>query len=347
MANVKYNVDNGSGNRLYVPCEDPYLSRIVFGLYENFNKEHFDDVVICPHQMKKFVDCVYEVHGQTYSSFVDNVKHFRCIKEDPNSTKVCLGFSGGLDSVYQAFLLKDAGLDVVLFHVKGINTYENGQGTKCCKMFADKFGFEYVEAVISKTIDKNNPYVQFWPENPIKNQLIIAMMMDWCNENNCSHIALGDDLELSIKDAVVGINLTDAREVTMTFLECVDEMLLGYGYVPIGKGMNKRIRLATLKEKGAIDDYYSCVLPGRFNKMTHDKNEKKYGVHLPLHNCGCSCRKCAMHNLIMYYSEMEVYPQDFIDACWRIMWDNAHSADYKFFAPDLPLETRIKNLFEY
>ena len=49
----------------------------------------------------------------------------------------------------------------------------------------------------------------------------------------------------------------------------------------------------------------------------------------------------------MYYEKMVDYPQDFIDACWRVMWDNKHSADYKFFAPDLPLEDRIKNLYTY
>lgn len=347
MGKIKYNVDNGTGNKLYVPCKHTCYTDIVFSIYENFNKCNFDDVVICPQQLKDFVDCVYRAHGQSYDKFIDKKTDFYKVVDGIDYSKICLGFSGGLDSMYHAFALRDMGIDVVLFHVKGINTYENGQGTKCCRSFATKYGFKYVEAVISKAIDKDNPYRQYWPENPIKNQLILAMMMDWCEENDCSYIALGDDFELSINDAVVGINLTDSRELTLSFLSCMDKIVCGYGFIGIEKCIDKSQRLSLLKEKGALNDYYSCVLPGRFNRMRHDANEKKFDVSLPFNNCGCSCRKCAMHNLIMYYSKMVDYPQDFIDACWKIMWDNSHSADYKFFSPNIPLENRIKNLFTY
>ena len=335
-----------SGNRVSVPCNDVRTTQIVFDLYENFNKEIFDTDVYCPLCLKEMVDCVYKAHGQKYEHFHINEWDTNYVDE-PDFKKVCLGFSAGLDSMYQAFVLRDKGFDVTLFHVKGINTYENGQGTKYSKVFADKFGFDYVEATIQKTKDKTDKYKQFWPENPIKNQLILAMMIDWCMENNCVLLSMGDDFDLSVDDAVVGVNLTDSREITQSFLKGVDDIAYGFGFIEIEKGNNKAHRLKLLKEKGALDDYYSCVLPGRFNKTRHNGNVVKFGVKLPSNNCGCSCRKCAMHNLIMYYEKMMDYPQEFIDACWKIMWDNKYSADYKFFAPDLPLEIRIKNLYTY
>ena len=54
-----------------------------------------------------------------------------------------------------------------------------------------------------------------------------------------------------------------------------------------------------------------------------------------------------MHNLILYYKGIQTFPEDFINKCWERMWNNAHSADYVFFSPDIPLEQRIKNLLEY
>ena len=334
------------GNRLTVPSNEAHTTQILFDLYENFNKEVFDDIVCCPTSLKEMVDCVYNAHGQTYESFCANEWGIKYVNE-PNLNKVCLGFSAGLDSMYQAFALRDRGFDVTLFHVKGINTYENGQGTKYSKAFADKFGFDYVEANIQKTSDKNDKHKQFWPENPIKNQLILAMMIDWCMENNCILLSLGDDFDLSVKDAVVGVNLTDSREITQSFLKGIDDIVYGFGFIEIAKGQNKAHRLKYLKEKGALDDYYSCVLPGRFNKTRHVGNINKFGITLPSNNCGCSCRKCAMHNLIMYYEKMIDFPQEFIDACWKVMWKNKYSADYVFFAPDLPIETRIQNLYTY
>lgn len=75
--------------------------------------------------------------------------------------------------------------------------------------------------------------------------------------------------------------------------------------------------------------------------------EQKYGTKLPVRSCGCYCRKCAMHCLLLHYSGIEKRPEAFVEACWRRLWDNSHSADYAFFSPDLSLEQRLANLFSY
>jgi tRNA(Ile)-lysidine synthase TilS/MesJ len=338
----------GNGCSLYTNFVMTDVTKSVFEIYENFNKEHFDNVPSVPSTLNGFVDMVYNAHNQTYN-----------LSEDVNLTKrnlyvkdntVVLGFSGGLDSVFQAIYLVHLGYKVVLFHVKGINTYENGQGTKYSKIIADKLsdvGVRYVECEIKKTNDKENPYKQYWPENPIKNQLILSLMLDYCYANNYNKISLGDDFDLSIVDAMVGVNLTDSRELTQEFLKGIGYIIKGIDFIPIQKGYDKLQRIKELTNWGLADDYYSCVLPGRFNATRHESNEKKYDIKLLKNNCGCSCRKCAMHNLLLHYGGVTKFPDQFIEDCWKVMWKNAHSADYKFFAPDIPLESRIKNLFTY
>ena len=254
---------------------------------------------------------------------------------------VVLGFSGGLDSVYQAIDLKERGYEVILYHLKGINTYENGQATKRCPVIAKKLGMPYVESVISKKRG-----AQSVPENPLKNELIMSLMIDYCLENNIPYISLGDDLNLSLKDSVTGINVTDSRELTNAFIDGVRKVI-DIQFLPIMTHTSKLDRIRKLVEYGLENDYYSCVQAGRFNKKLHDLNEKKYGVELFDGNCGCSCRKCAMHNLLLHYGNVKVFPQEFIDRCWRVMWDNSHSADYELFRPDLPGRVRVNNLFEY
>ena len=338
----------GKGSTLCANFEFSDITERVFVIYENFNKEKFDNVPIVPTQLINFVDIVYNVHKQTYN--LSECVNLKKRNLSVNDNVVVLGFSGGLDSVFQALYLIHLGYKVVLFHVKGINTYENGQGTKYSKIIADKLsgvGAKYVECEIKKTNDKTNPYKQYWPENPIKNQLILSMMIDYCYCNGYNKISLGDDFDLSIKDAMVGVNLTDARELTQEFLKGLSCVVGNIDFMPIEKGYNKLQRIKELSNWNLADDYYSCVLAGRFNSSRHASNEKKYNISLLKNNCGCSCRKCAMHNLLLYYGGVIDYPDNFIDDCWKVMWKNAHSADYKIFAPDVPLEERIRNLFTY
>ena len=339
----------GHGASLYANFEMTDVTKSVFNMYENFNKETFDSVPNVPVEMISFSDMVYNAHNQTYTFTRNPIIEKRELTRS-NDDVVVLGFSGGLDSVFQALRLIDSGYKVVLFHLKGVNTYENGQGTKHSIHIADKLkqrGVEYVECEIKKTNDKSNAYKQHWPENPIKNQLILAMMIDYCIVNGYHKISLGDDFDLSIDDAMVGVNLTDSRELTQEFLKCICSLVSGIEFIPIEKGQDKLKRLKTIEQYGLLDDYYSCVLPGRFNATRHESNEQKYNVTLSKNNCGCSCRKCAMHNLLMHYGGVKIFPDEFIESCWKVMWKNAHSADYKFFSPDLSLETRLKNLFEY
>lgn len=338
----------GKGNTLFADFEFSDITERVFAIYENLNKEVFDNVPVIPTPLIKFVDMVYTAHKQCYnlSECVNIKKRSLCV----NDNVVVLGFSGGLDSVFQALCLIHLGYSVVLFHVKGINTYENGQGTKYSKIIAEKLSnvnTKYVECEIKKTNDKTNPYKQYWPENPIKNQLILAMMIDYCLCNGYNKISLGDDFNLSINDAMVGVNLTDSKELTQEFLNGLGCDVKCIDFIPIQKGYNKLQRIKELTNWNLDNYYYSCVLAGRFNASRHDANEKKYNITLLKNNCGCSCRKCAMHNLLMHYGGVVDYPDKFVDDCWKVMWKNSHSVDYKFFAPDLPIEERVRNLFTY
>lgn len=171
-------------------------------------------------------------------------------------------------------------------------------------------------------------------------------MMDICLERGWAYVSLGDDFDLKLKDAVPGVNLTDAEEVTKSFLEASGRYVEGIEFIPISKGEDKSKRLEKMFSYGLEDLYYSCVQSGRFNKSLRKKMQDKFGVALLGNNCGC-CRKCCMHNLLMHYSGMHKFPDAFVAHCWEKMHSTGCKADYEFFKPDLPLEKRIENLFGY
>lgn len=314
-----------------------YISPFVFDMYDGFNKKPYS-LDSCVDRLQGMCEVVFRKNNQTFSfSKLVMPKKYEIKNHDK---KVVLGFSGGLDSVYQAIWLKESGWDVILYHLKGVNTYENGQATKHCLEIARGLGMIYEESVFKK---KHNS--QQWPENPIKNQLILSLMIDYCIDKDIRYISLGDDFNLSITDAVQGVNVTDAREITHSFIDGI-RRYVDVRFIKVEE-CNKLERIQKLKEYGLENLYYSCVQAGRFNKSLHDKAEQKYGVNLFANNCGCYCRKCAMHNLLMYYGGEVEFPKEFVNKCWEVMWKNSYSADYELFRPDLPEKSRIKNLFDY
>lgn len=332
-------------SKLDLPVSTIKLSQILLDIHDNFNQKVFDKSIVVPKFLQSFTSLIYNAFGQQLPNYIDDSIDYS-VNLKNNTNDVLLAFSSGLDSVFQAIKLKEAGYNVHLYIVKNINRYENNLAYKFAKPIADKLGLELIEANF-KYGKKNEKYSKIWPENPIKNQLIYASMIDYCYEHNWNKISAGDDFDLKLKDAVAGINLTDAEEVTKTFISCIKSIVPNLEFIPIAKGYDKSIRIKTLIDYQLEDLYYSCVQAGRFNQTFHKKSEEKYHIKLMANNCGCYCRKCAMHNLLLHYKGIKVFPQDFLDACWKRMWNNKCSADYEFFKPELSIEQRISNLFTY
>ena len=343
-------IQNEAG-KLDLPFSEDSIvfSRDSFELYKQFNKEKFSEVIEIPSFLEELAKTVIAKHRQSTDLIVHEFDTNR--GKNLDNRKVIIGFSSGLDSVYQAICLLEKGYDVTLFFLKNINTYENGQSTKAVDRIFDILSTRFnskvhlLEASISKNSKKENEWRQHWPENPIKNQLILSIMADYALQNEIGLLSLGDDFGLSIDDAVLGINLTDAREMTQSFLKGLSQVC-ELRFMKVDRS-SKLERLMKLSSYNLLDEFYSCVQAGRFNKMFHEKAEKKFNVKLFAHNCGCYCRKCAMHNLLLHYGHIKRFSDEFVDACWKVMWKNSYSSDYEFFKPELSIEERVKNLFEY
>lgn len=310
-------------------------------LYSIFNKEQFDRCVTTTTAFKPFVELIYNTFKQDLPHFI--IKDDIINKHEINSqnTTVLLGFSGGLDSVYQALKLKENDIPTILYHVKNINLYENGQSAKVVNEFSNKSGIGCV------VVDYKNPaqYKKQIPENPIKNQFIISMMLHYCIVHDIKTISMGDPFNLPITDATPGINLTDANEITDMFLDIVkNNYVIGFDYKSMIDYKDKLQEFNYLKSLGYDDCFYSCITAGRFNQHRHKQIEDKYNITLPKYSCGCYCRKCGTLLLLQHYDDGIEYPQELIDRCWKILYNNGYSSEYFQFNPDISLEQRIKNL---
>lgn len=338
---MKSIIANGSG-RLEIPSSS-LITKMFFPIYENFNQKHFDVKFKVYKCFKKLVRKVYNFHEQ---ECVLKIKNYEKIKVQSKSNKVVLGFSGGLDSCYQAFYLRRLGYEVVLYFVKNINSYENGQAYKYGLEFANKYGFKFVEANFVKNSSKDNPKRQYWNENPVKNQLIMSMMCDYCIDHKIKYISLGDDFGLSIENATLGVNLTDAKQITKAFLKGISRLTdNSFEFIKADRNIDKGKRLKLFKKNGCLNVYYSCLSPGRFNKSWRNKNVIKYKVDLPKNNCG-SCKKCVMHWLMLRYLNLTKENKDFEEHCWNIL-SSKHNNAYQHIFTGNSRKENIKRLFKY
>lgn len=335
--------------KIQIDCLDnQFLSQNILNLHDIFNKKRFDKNIEALANFIPLVDLLYKSFKQKYDS-ISSIQLEKHVIKETNSKDVILGFSAGLDSVFQAIYLKNAGYNVHLFFARNINTYENGLGWKYAQIIAKKLDLDFISMRVVKNLDKDlkfNPYKQIWPENPMKNQLILSVMSDICLERNWKYLSLGDDFDLTLDKAVLGVNLTDAREVTQTYLSGLRNYIPNLEFIKIPDGYDKGLRLKTIIDYNLQDDYYSCVTSGRFNKSFRNHTQNKFNVQLFGNNCG-KCRKCCMHNLILHYLKIKTFPENYINYCWEKIYSSGKRADYEFFKPELPLETRIKNLFSY
>ena len=299
-------------------------------IYKYCNTERFNrgEVFSC---FANTLNMIAKAHKQKEFT---NIRKIELTKMKENK-KVLVLFSAGLDSVYQAVNLRNKGYEVTLFHMCNQNKYTNGQEEKVAKLFAQKYNFPIIYGKFSAPL--NGKFVKFWQENSWKNFLLYTMARSYCLKNEIGNISSGDDLRLSITDAVVGTNLSDSKELTTTFMKDMN-----INFIPCDG--DKELRLKFIFDNNLQDDFYSCVGPGRTNQHWREHYIKKYGTEVEQYNC-CACRKCSMHLLLRkyYLHNIELNPE-FEDKLWKKL---SIGADNVFFDLSIPLEKRIQNLKDY
>ena len=302
-----------------------------FKCYKYFNLEHFQDFQTID-IFKDTIDQLCIAHNQFPNITYTHVE--KPVFE--KNKKVLLLCSGGLDSVYQAFILRDKGYEVTLLHLSNANYYSNGQEKKVVEAFAEKFNFPLIMTKIAPNFKSD--YKKFWAENSFKDALLYTIAIDYMINLKIGNLSSGDDLRLPMANQALGVNTGDCREVTEAFMKS-----FGVNFIPVDDTKIKSDRLKKIYDEGAEDYYNSCVSVGRLTEFFRKNAEKKYNVKLDKYCC-TKCRKCASHIAYNYYFNNMFYPKELIDECFKVM---AEKADAVYFANKNTDEERREALRNY
>ena len=209
-------------------------------------------------------------------------RRFPACKRNPN--QVVVGYSGGKDSVAALVMLADQGLEPIAFHVRGLNRSHPNEYA-----FAEQAAKELGVAFVSPTVrlrGKSNI-----PDNPVKDQLILAMMVDWGMEQGVHQFTLGTPTSHTLAHAAFDFNWTDTVEMVGAFGRFAKARWPSYTWRQTFNDSTQGYRV--LCERGKLPLCVSCVLSHRFQEQRRKGNQEKYGVELYAGRCG-SCYKCCL-----------------------------------------------------
>ena len=263
------------------------------------------------------------------------------IADFPDNRKTLIALSGGLDSTYLLHKLKDAGDEVIAVHVEGLNKSSAHIEAEHAAKLANLAGVPFIRV-------KFHAPAQTFPDNPFKNQLVLAIMLMIGAGRGVYRYGVGSDWTTTLAASVTGFTVTDSADVYRAFWAGVEKHFpqAELVFIPDRERKGERLEYLFRNHRATLENVSSCIAPQRFRKHLHEENAKKYNVPLMKDRCG-SCYKCAMEYLLLAYNGLIPTDGRFEAHCWKTLATSktAHRPD--LFALSLPLQKRIENLKSY
>lgn len=208
----------------------------------------------------------------------------------PNPEPICgdilVGFSGGKDSTAAAIKASMLGGNPILFYVQGINKAYPREKDAATEL-AGKLGFDIVYEKV--TVTGSSAFV----ENPIKNQYILALMVDYGMLSGVSNFTQGNLMEDTCSELDISFGYSDGWEMFEATRPYFESLIKQYKYHHLVKNDSDSLSTIINHDISLLLHTQSCMTPIRYRGKLHKDNQKKYGVSLLPERCG-SCYKCCL-----------------------------------------------------
>jgi len=226
--------------------------------------------------------------------------------------KVLIGFSSGFDSTYQALKLKHEGYEPVLFHINSLNKSYPDEATKANE-FAEMYNFEIINIEIEENINK------VFIDNPIKNQMILSLMIDYGYKNEINKFALGNNIRENIEECRVQYGISDSIQMFQIYRDSLSRYISNAIFFDIQETKSDAYNFVGTLYPKALVAVNSCITPHRFKKHLNKLNSEKFGI-VPLSDNRCmSCYKCAIEAILLDYNDIVQYDEKYLNHSYNII----------------------------
>ena len=276
----------------------PFIDYMLY-LFQVTSEDQYPRTIHIPTpEFNEYIEILYQRSGQELPEIiVDNDIPIIDIKDDPNH--VVLAFSGGKDSVSHAAFLKDYNMNPTLYYVKHINrAYPNE--LHVAHEIANMLQVPIVEDHLSFSGKVTKA------ESPVKNHLILSLIIEYMRQNNLTRCACGTYIEYNLERTSTQFGLSDAYEFYLAFEKGVRSFFPNFHWLCWYNSEFQALCYLVNKHPELIPHYQSCILPDRYRKNIKRLNEQKYHQEFMPNRC-MSCWKCAQEYMIL--SQLNYLPK--------------------------------------
>lgn len=228
-----------------------------------------------------------------------------------DNKEVTVLLSGGKDSAAVAFLYKQRGYKVHLYHAAGVNK-AYGDEKKAAQRIADYLGCDlFIDDI---QLHGTHRFI----EHPLKNYVIANGALHYCLAKGYAPVLATGNFNKSI---------LDVNEFEVCGGDCIEMWDI---YNKIVQNIIPEFRLEVPLETNADtfeilrNDWQlfslavSCMSPFRFREHWKHRTEQKYGIRLFDNRCGCCWKDCLESMWAMDHDEME-YNETYYMHCVKIL----------------------------
>ena len=236
------------------------------------------------------------------------------IETIPDNNKILIAFSGGKDSLGAVLSAIDLGYKPTLFFTKGINKSTSDEIDFAIRL-ANRLNIylEIHDATINNT--KND-----YKENIIKNQFILACMVDYGIKNDFHRYAFGNHSEESLNDpSNLEFNFSDYIEVFTEVKKYFKIHIPNFELITLVKNDTDSLIKILSHDYTLYQDAISCMGAKMYKAGLKVTNKNNYNINLPDSWCG-SCYKCAWTYILLSLVNI-VDNQYYIAKCFDILKD--------------------------
>lgn len=312
-------------------------SSVMSKLYCELDRIPLPEHIEAPEQLKSMVELVYLGVGQDPPNWRSSLP-IPQTSIHAQENRVLVGFSGGKDSLAAAIQCKNIGLDPILFHVDGINRGYSIE-SDFAYLAAQKSGFDFSVEVV-----RGHKKSSF-KENPVKDQLILAMMLDFGVRVGVKNYTMGIENTNKMAESNIQYNWSDSVEMFEAFNSWVLSGFSAYNWFWCIKNHSQSYRTIHDYNLDLLWSTTSCLMPTRFRDMRQHQTEKRFGVDVEEGRCGM-CWKCCVEylNLLALHAiSAEKINPEYARYCFERFHEKLPEAYGERYKPGAPVEEVLKS----
>lgn len=248
------------------------ISSYLLYLYQEFSVQPLPESIIIPNETwKEAINILYNQANQSLPNYRIDDTLIPKYEYTNDTNKVIVALSGGKDSTATLARLKDEGRDVTAYFLKRANlsyAFEEDASYKIAQFFEVPSVQDYLGR--SGKTD--------WFENPIKNGLIMARMLEYALHHGFCTVSMGEFWDTNTEKTTIEYDASDNIDLLIAIEKAIRTHIPDFLLDVFWEVESTGYSYLVTHHPDVLPLIQSCIMPSRYMKQQL-KYVEKYHIH--------------------------------------------------------------------